>query len=254
MTNRAKKLASLTAAGVGAVTLTSGLAKASIIEVDVNTTVSFTSNSNPASFHVNSHAFNFGSLAPHFSVDLYSNVGGANTWNRFANLYHGNRSTQFLNPGNARIAAGKTWNQAVTGTGTYGRLADRSWGGKSTIKGKPAGSNFYELFRFSNDGGTNFNYGWVQYNVIMTEINSSLASNGPNITLDRVAWQTTNGVTIAAGDTGVTPTPEPGTSPNPRSVRSSSEPKACGAGARPESRRRSAPWLSRIAWRLVSSW
>ena len=208
MAKNTQKLASLTAAGVGALTLTSGSAKASIKVIDVNSTYSFTSNSNPASFHVAlSHRFSFSSLAPHFSVVLYSNRPDVNTFNRFANLYGAGKGTEFVNFFDPRIAAGKTWNQIVTAQSTFARLADRSWGGKSTLKGLPAGNNFYELFRFSNDGGISFNYGWVQYNVMVTKANSNLASNGPNITIDRYAWDSTANRPIAAGNTGATPEP-----------------------------------------------
>jgi hypothetical protein len=207
MSKSTQKLASLTAVGVGALTLTSGSAKASITVVDVDTTYSFTANSNPTSFHAISHRFSFSSLAPHFSVILYSAVHGVNTFNRFANLYGAGKSTQFVNFLDPRIAAGKTWNQVVTTQGTFARLADRSWGGNSTLSGQPAGNNLYELFRFSNDRGTSLNYGWVEYNVIVTMANSSLAADGPNITIDRYAWNTTANTTIAAGDIGATPEP-----------------------------------------------
>jgi len=208
MAKRTQKLASLTAAGVGALTLTSGSAKASSINVvDVNHTYSFTSNSNPTSFHVPlSHRFSFSSLAPHFSVVLYS-VGPGNTLDRFANLYGGAKGTQFVNNYDPRIAADKTWNQVFTRQATFARLADRNWGGSSTLHGLPAGNNFYELFRFSNDGGTSFEYGWVEYNVMVTEANSSLAADGPNITIDRYAWQTTANTPLAAGDIGAAPEP-----------------------------------------------
>ena len=207
MSKNTQKLASLTAVGIGALTLTSGSAKASIKLVDVNNTYSFTANSNPTSFHVAlSHGFAFSSLAPHFSVVLYSNINGIHTYNRFANLYF-NKNIQFANPYDPRIAAGKTWNQVISAMQTFARLADRSWGGVSTLKGRPAGNNFYELFRFTNNGGVSFNYGWIQYDVIVTQANSNLASDGPNITIDRYAWNTTANTTIAAGDTGATPEP-----------------------------------------------
>jgi hypothetical protein len=173
----------------------------------VNTTYSFTANSNPTSFHAISHHFSFSSLAPHFSVILYSNLPGVHTFNRFANLYGNGKTTQFANPFNPRIAAGKTWNQVVTSQSNFARLADRSWGGISTLKGRPAGNNFYELFRFSNDGGISFDYGWIQYNVSVTQANSNLASDGPNITIDRYAWNTTANNPIATGNTGAAPEP-----------------------------------------------
>ena len=173
----------------------------------LNFPVSFSSNSNPSSFHVISHRFSISANAPNFSVNLYSNVSGGNTFNRFANLYHGGHSTQFLNPHNPRIAAGKTWNQVLNSTATYARLADRVWGGHSTTHGLPAGTGFYELFRFNSGGQTE--YGWAEYNVTMSEVNSSLASNGPNITLVQYAWQTTPDTPLGAGVTGVATVPEP---------------------------------------------
>jgi MYXO-CTERM domain-containing protein len=189
--------------------LTSGTANASIITSPVlNFPLSFPSNSNPSSFHVPaSHHFSISANAPNFYAVLYSNVPGAHTFNRFANLYHGGHGTQFLNPHHDRIAAGKTWNQVFTTQGTYGRLADRVWGGVSTTNGLPAGTGFFELFRFTAGGQTD--YGWIEYNVAMTEANSSLASNGPNITIVQYAWQTTPDTPLGAGVTQTGNVPEP---------------------------------------------
>jgi hypothetical protein len=174
----------------------------------LNFPASFSSNANPASFHVPlSHQFSISANAPNFSVVLYSVVAGANTFDRFANLYHGGHSTQFANQYNPRIAAGKTWNQVLATTATFARLADRQWGDNATTHGLPAGTGFYELFRFSSGGQTE--YGWVQYNVQMTQANSSAASNGPNITIVQFAWETTPDTPIGAGATGTASVPEP---------------------------------------------
>jgi hypothetical protein len=209
LANRARKLASLTAAGAGAIALTSGTASASIIvSPTLNNTYSFIGNATPNTFHVISHQVAIMASGPRFSVDLYSNNGSI-TFNRFANLYHGARSTQFVNPAHGRVAVGKNWNQVVTGAGTYARIADRSWGGShTTLKGMPAGSGFYELFRFQFGGQTK--YGWVEYNVAVTNANSPLASDGPNITIVKYAWQSTGNTVIAAGDVGGAAVPEPG--------------------------------------------
>jgi hypothetical protein len=209
LANRIHKLASLTAVGAGAITLTSGTANASIITSPVlNFSLSFPDNSNPSFFHtVASHLFSISANAPNFYAALYSFQAGANTFNRFANLRSAGLSTQFLNPYHDRIAAGKTWNQVFTAQSNFARLADRLWGGSSNTKGLPAGTGFFELFRFNAGGQTD--YGWVEYNVAMTEANSSLASNGPNITIVQYAWQTTPDTPLGAGVTQTSAVPEP---------------------------------------------
>lgn len=177
----------------------------------LNFPVSFSSNTNPSSssgLHIAaSHQFAVSANGPNFFVYLYSIKLGSNTFERFANLYHGGHSTQFANPFHDRIAAGMTWNQVFTTSNTFARLADRQWGNSATTRGLPAGTGFYELFRFVSGGQTE--YGWAEYNVQMTQADTSLASNGPNITLVQFGWQTLPNTPIAAGSTGTTSVPEP---------------------------------------------
>jgi hypothetical protein len=86
MISKANQLASITAAGVSAIALTSGKAEAAIIDSGIlNTPIIFQSNSNPGSLHFASSAL-FHSLAggPSFAIQLFSVASSNGAYNRFA--------------------------------------------------------------------------------------------------------------------------------------------------------------------------
>ena len=82
------RLASLTAAGTGALILTSGKAEASVIDSGMlNTAITFQSNSNPGNFNL-ARSVAFHSLAggPNLAIRLYSFSFPFNNYDRFANV------------------------------------------------------------------------------------------------------------------------------------------------------------------------
>lgn len=203
MISRAKQLASITAAGVGAIALTGGKAEAAIIDSGIlNTSIIFQSNTNPGNFAEGGSA-RFNSLAggPSFAIRLFSAASSQGTYNRFA--------VQSMNTGgvfkNARVAAGKTWNTAVSNGTQYGRLGYRKWGktSVSTTRGLPSVTDAYSLFRFTGLSGVE--YGWLEFSTVVVDANSAAAADGPNITVIQYAFDNT-GATIGAGEV---PSPEP---------------------------------------------
>jgi hypothetical protein len=203
MISRAKQLASITAVGAGAIALTGGKAEAAIIDSGIlNTSIIFRSNSSPSSFHESASAL-FHSLAggPSFAISLFSVASSGGTYNRFA--------VASMNTGgvfkNARVAAGVTWNTAVTNGSSYGRLGDRRWGASATTtRGLPSVTDAYSHFRFT--GGSGVEYGWLEFSVSVVNANSAAAADGPNVTVVQYAFDNT-GATIGAGEGA--PTPEP---------------------------------------------
>jgi hypothetical protein len=203
MISRANQLASITAAGVSAIALTSGKAEAAIIDSGIlNTPIIFQSNTNPGSFHFASSAL-FHSLAggPSFAIQLFSVASSNGAYNRFA-VETMNTGGVFKDP---RVAAGATWNNAVSNGTQYGRLGYRKWGtSASTTRGLPSVTDTYSLFQFT--GGSGVEYGWLEFSVSVANVNSAAAADGPNVTVVQYAFDNT-GATIAAGDGAVTPEP-----------------------------------------------
>ncbi|MGA3237072.1 MAG: hypothetical protein ABSG03_12255 [Bryobacteraceae bacterium] len=204
MISKAKQLASITAAGASAIALTGGKAGAAIIDSGIlNTSIIFRSNSNPGNFAESASAL-FHSLAggPSFAIKLFSGASSNGTYNRFA--------VASMNTGgvfkNARVAAGKTWNTAVSNGSFYGRLGYRKWGkaSVSTTRGLPSVTDTYSLFRFT--GGSGVEYGWLEFSTVVVDANSAAAADGPNVTVIQYAFDNT-GAPIGAGQGAVTPEP-----------------------------------------------
>ncbi len=199
MTSKAKQLASITAVGASAIALTGGKAAAATIDSGIlNTAIIFQSNSNPGNFAQDGSAL-FHSLAggPSFAIKLFSAASSGGTYNRFA--------VASMNTGgifkNARVAAGQTWNTAVTNGSFYGRLGYRKWGktSVSTTRGLPSVTDAYSLFRFTGVSGTE--YGWLEFSTVVVDANSAAAADGPNVTVVQYAFNDA-GATIGFGTRG----------------------------------------------------
>ena len=203
MISKANQLASITAVGVSAIALTSGKAEAATIDSGIlNTHIVFQNNSNPGNFAEAASAL-FHSLAggPSFAIRLFSVASSNGTYNRFA-VQSMNTGGVFKDP---RVAAGATWNNAISNGTQYGRLGYRRWGASNTTThGLPSVTDAYSLFRFT--GGSGVEYGWLEFSVSVVNANSAAAAAGPNITVVQYAFDDT-GATIAAGDGAVTPEP-----------------------------------------------
>lgn len=203
--SRGRKLGSLAAVGAGAVSMTVETAQAGVIVSDtLNTTIGFSSNSQPTrgGHTAAAHLFNTFAGGPIFGFKARS-FGGGSTFSRSVTGY--NAGFQLAGPLIGNFAGGAEFNpQGAVGNGfAVGR---RNWGSSVSMYGS-AFTDRYLLFRFA---GTTTVYGWIEASLTLTRANNSFASNGPNLTIIRYAYDD-SGALLAAGDTGAAPTPEPAT-------------------------------------------
>ncbi len=205
----AKKIASLSAVGAGALVTAADEAQASVIHIDVvpDSTVGFSPGAN--SFFSTTRA-SFGGIG--FSMFgsgcgcIYSGsnviLGGGLNGVEFAHVL-GQLAT--FNPGDTfggasasplALVAGRSWFQSgSSSSSTY-----TSHG----IFGNNPFSNQYALFRFLV--GADFHYGWVQLSLVNPdEFGPGI---GPDLTIHAWGFNTTPNEIIAAGDIG-NEVPEP---------------------------------------------
>jgi hypothetical protein len=207
----ARKLASLSALGAGALVLGAGTADATVIYSGaVGAKVGFDTGFNanymsPAlgaggpSFKFSRGTFN-GSYNTHLRKMLFNQAGGIN----FA--FNGSRLQVF--------SAGAFWSSRA-GSAANGRVATRDYGLNSfshTILGNQSFSNKYALITF---GPSSSLYGWIQLSLQINNVGGGNGANGPNLTVVDFAYED-SGQRLAAG--ALTPfappqsnTPEPTT-------------------------------------------
>ena len=179
-----KQLASLSAAGIGAIAATAPNADASIITVNVNQTLTITV---PGEHDVTLPGGDVIKLLQVQSGGRYLVGFGAGA---------GVSIGQGSGTGTSPLIAGKTWNQAHTHGGGEFSLGSYFSGIVVPRIGSP---NNYFLFKFQN--GPSTEYGWAQF---------SFTANGRNSTGTWINYAYDNtGAKIATGDSGPAPTPEP---------------------------------------------
>jgi len=233
----AAKLASLSALGVGALGLGAGEAYASVVYSGPLTGANVGFQSSRSFTHL---TFKFG------LAGIYGTGVGQGTTANFAthqfkffinggsSARAGVRTLSFKNDTSLRIAttttiglhplkgtrqnyfvrlfsAGAAWTTSVFGYHS-GLVASRSWlttadGNKAraTWGDGPSFSNKYALFEFSN--GLNNYYGWIDLSLSITKANSPAGADGPNLTINSFAYDTTPGQLVPAGVTEITPEP-----------------------------------------------
>jgi hypothetical protein len=220
----AKKLASLSAVGAGALVLTAEKAEAGIVYQSFlpNTTVGFAAG-NFYGFGTTilrtsalSHPYNFGF---HFDVFGWGSSGpssGSRGVQGFANLAFkqtpGFLSTR-LGSGTVPVLkvfpAGVTWNAAAASTtgAAHFLVAARKWSSSSSANayGNSSFSQQYALFAFQPVGSVPL-YGWLELSLSVTNAYGGNGNYGPNLTILGYAYDT-SGNTIPAGDTGTVPEP-----------------------------------------------
>ncbi len=240
ISSTASKLASIAAAGAGAIALTGGKAEAAtIISNILNVTIGFSSNSNPpAGRHtVASHVFNGLAGGPTFAFRAVSssatqrqNHGLVSTVSHLFARFMQESGIGFVHSGNglARFAAGAVYTAGMA-IGNGLNVGRRSWNsnrihttfirsGSTTTtshfshrnngtNGLPSFADQYLLFRFQ---GTTREYGWVEASMSVTSSADTTASYGPNLTIIQYAFDNT-GAVLAAGATASLPSPEPST-------------------------------------------
>lgn len=230
----AAKLASLSALGAGALGIGAGEAYASVVYSGPLTgqNVGFQSSK---SFPALTFKFGLGGI-----------YGGSHTATSFkshqfkffvrsgSSAHAGTRGVSFQNDANLKFATTTTlglhpvigfttnffvrlfgksavWTSSVFGYHT-GLVASRSW--LTTAEGSqaraswgaaPSFSNEYALFQFTN--GLNTYYGWIDLSLSITKANSGNPADGPNLTINSYAYDTTPGQLIPAGTTEITPEP-----------------------------------------------
>jgi hypothetical protein len=200
-----KRIASLSAVGAGAVVVTADKAEASIIYTPLNTTVGWSSSGyNGAYTQTVMPGFKFAikpldlSFGPWMtrSVRAYG-TGGL----RFAapNTHFAPHDLQLYNAGSILGTPRFSNNLMVDG---------RFWGsGMASTVGNGSFTDRFALFMF-NPGGTPL-YGWVELSASVTGSYGTNSSYGPLVTLKGWAYDD-SGAKIAAGDTGASGVPEPG--------------------------------------------
>jgi hypothetical protein len=214
MISRAKQLASITAAGMGAIALTGGKAEAAIIDSGIlNTNIIFSSNSDPTGSNIVVASRLFATLAngPAFVIRAISNKSSTGSYSRKILISRaGARNTSFgikSGGGVDHFPFGAAWGAVSTHVGGDLSIGGRRFGSEgSGTGGHPSFTDQYFLFRFNGTSGTE--YGWIEASLSVTNSNSALASDGPAITIVQYAFDN-SGVEITAGEGAGTATPEP---------------------------------------------
>jgi len=212
--SRARQLASLTAAGAGALVLTGGAAEAGIIDSGIfNRTIGFTSNSDPtgASVVVATLAFNANGATsgPGLKFEAISNKSSSGYSRKIVMSRDGARNTSFgvkSGGGVDHFAFGSGWGAVESHAGSGLSVGGRHFGEFSGTGGHHSFTDQYFLFRFNGNSGTE--YGWIEASLSVTNANSALAADGPTITIVQYAFDNT-GAEITAGEGAVQPSPEP---------------------------------------------
>jgi hypothetical protein len=201
-----KKLASLSALGAGALTLGAGDAKANVVFTTIvpNAQVGFnnaSANHFSTSFLQHHVVHEFGL----FTVSGAQGVGGHEQYFRMVSFEGGNLSFAKSGSHLRVFSSGQTWNGA--GGGAEGLVASRRFNTAGTMRTGGTGSvtNEYAMFRFSNGSG-GYNYGWLNFSVLVSPGIGFSGTLGPNVTLYSFAYDT-DGVALAAGSQE--PVPEP---------------------------------------------
>ena len=193
MISRARQLASITAAGAGAIILTGGKAEASAIFSPVlNTAIGFTVNSDPTGPHISTqHIFSTFASGPNFRLIASSKTSPF--LYRAVQMSAGRHSTQFAL--NTASSFGAIW-----GSGRHSanrlRIDARYWGGRTTNVGQLSFNDKYFLFEFTPS--TTKDYGWIEVSLSVTNADSPLASDGPNLTVVQYGFDN-SGAFIPAG-------------------------------------------------------
>jgi len=201
--SKAKKFASLAAAGAGAVSLTASKAEASIIlSPDLNVTIGFTGSSVGRGVHTAaSHFFNTFASGPSFGFKAIETGNGSLYGRRLEAA--GNAAFETVASIITPFPADAVMN-SLSGSGKL--IAARHWSNVSSSvsgAGFPFNDAFY-LFRFDNGG---VKYGWLEASLALSFLPNADPAAGPSLTVIRYAFDNT-GNSIAAGQTDLA-TPEP---------------------------------------------
>jgi hypothetical protein len=205
-----KKLASVIAAGAGAIALTAEKAEASTIVYSgiLNRTIGFDTGDDA------SHEFNTFVGGP----DIFFMTGASQNdghYSRKMNVLSSNLGgfalTTGLHINLATVSAGAQWTNSMIAGGGTRLLGARQWGSSSSTRlfGMKPLTDMFMLFTFSSNSSTR--YGWLELSLTNIAQDSNAGADGPNATVIAYAYDA-SGATIAAGDTGLSsPTPEPST-------------------------------------------
>ncbi len=203
-----QRLVTLSAVGTGAAFLTADQAEAGTIWYSgtENLQVGWSANSGPAAHQTiqlgASANLVFARTSGNSSSRVYRSI-----------LFHGQRASvlgqyygmQVFRNGSAfpgsfnlnpkGLVGGRTWTTAGAFHGTFGN--------------RPF-TDSYALFTITPSSGPSPLYGWVELSYSVTAGGDSSAANGPLLTIEGWAYDT-SGNRIVAGDTGTSATPEPDT-------------------------------------------
>jgi hypothetical protein len=209
----ARKLASLSALGAGALVLGAGTADAGVIYsgtvgAKVGFDTGFNANYTSPALGAGGPSFKFsrgtlnGAYNTHLRKMLFNQAGGIN----FA--FNGSALQVF--------SAGALWSSRV-GSADHGRVATRDYGLNAfshTIIGNHSFTNKYALVTF----GPSFSlYGWIQLSLQINDVGGGSGANGPNLTIVDFAYED-SGQKLAAGALTPFVPPPPSGTPEPATL------------------------------------